>query len=149
MSHINYAFNPEDDALPRDKMKLRNTAAIGPPSHIPIATQSYFILSMARGSFRSMTSCSPCRRTSWSWSIPTSSTPKSALNHTRWNILCLASKGWNLRFPMPPRAAFAFIPLKRITMCWSVCARSCGKCRTESRVSRYFARPTWILSLYS
>lgn len=27
MSHINYAFNPEDDALPRDKMKLRNIAS--------------------------------------------------------------------------------------------------------------------------
>lgn len=154
MSHINYAFNPEDDALPRDKMKLRNIASTKYSGDWPSIPHSHsyaelFYIVDGEGQFQINDKLFPVQAHQLVVVNPNVSTPKSALNHTRWNILCLASKGWNLRFPMPPRAAFAFIPLKRITMCWSVCARSCGKCRTESRVSRYFARPTWILSLYS
>lgn len=63
--------------------------------------------------------------------------------------IVLGIEGLEFTISDAAEGSFAFIPLKRITMCWSVCARSCGKCRTESRVSRYFARPTWILSLYS
>lgn len=154
MSHINYAFNPEDDALPRDKMKLRNIASTKYSGDWPSIPHSHsyaelFYIVDGEGQFQINDKLFPVQAHQLVVVNPNVIHTEVSFESHPLEYIVLASKGWNLRFPMPPRAAFAFIPLKRITMCWSVCARSCGKCRTESRVSRYFARPTWILSLYS
>ena len=145
MSHINYAFNPEDDALPRDKMKLRNIASTKYNGDWPSIPHSHsyaelFYIVDGEGQFQINDKLFPVQAHQLVVVNPNVIHTEVSFESHPLDYIVLG---------MPPRAAFAFIPLKRITMCWSVCARSCGKCRTESRVSRYFARPTWILSLYS
>ena len=131
MSHINYAFNPEDDALPRDKMKLRNIASTKYSGDWPSIPHSHsyaelFYIVDGEGQFQINDKLFPVQA--------------HQLVVVNPNVI-------------HTEVSFESHPLEYIvlgiTMCWSVCARSCGKCRTESRVSRYFARPTWILSLYS
>ena len=152
MSHINYAFNPEDDALPRDKMKLRNIASTKYSGDWPSIPHSHsyaelFYIVDGEGQFQINDKLFPVQAHQLVVVNPNVIHTEVSFESHPLEYIVLGIEG--LEFTISPRAAFAFIPLKRITMCWSVCTRSCGKCRTESRVSRYFARPTWILSLYS
>ena len=132
MSHINYAFNPEDDALPRDKMKLRNIASTKYSGDWPSIPHSHsyaelFYIVDGEGQFQINDKLFPVQA--------------HQLVVVNPNVI-------------HTEVSFESHPLEYIVLGiegleFTICARSCGKCRTESRVSRYFARPTWILSLYS
>lgn len=154
MSHINYAFNPEDDALPRDKMKLRNIASTKYSGDWPSIPHSHsyaelFYIVDGEGQFQINDKLFPVQAHQLVVVNPNVIHTEVSFESHPLEYIVLGIEGLEFTISDAAEGSFAFIPLKRITMCWSVCARSCGKCRTESRVSRYFARPTWILSLYS